>query len=304
MKARIFISCGQRDDNEVEIANQLEMKLKKLDFEPYLAIEQHSLSGFTENILPQLEKSEYYLMIDFKRERIKDNEFRGSLFTHQELAIATFLKKEHILVFQEIGVRERDGIMKFIQCNPISFSERNTLIELILENIRDENWHPNWRNELEMVRANNELPFISETFFGPTTWYHIKVNNNHDKKIASNCVAYLLLIRNLDSNVETIPELVEFKWKGVITQSVTIPPGQFRYLDAFSIIHDSQNIVYLSFNRLLTDTNVFLPSYTLCGPSNYQLEFVIYSTEFQPIRKQFNLRIGTTTEDIKFDANE
>jgi hypothetical protein len=73
------------------------------------------LNGFTENILPMLEKSEYYLFIDFRREEIGSQRFRGSLFSHQELGIATYLKKEHILIFQEKGVLDRDGIKGFIQ---------------------------------------------------------------------------------------------------------------------------------------------------------------------------------------------
>jgi hypothetical protein len=49
----------------------------------------------------QLETSDYFLFIDFKRERIRcPNIFRGSLFTNQELAIASFLGLESI-VFQE-----------------------------------------------------------------------------------------------------------------------------------------------------------------------------------------------------------
>jgi hypothetical protein len=61
-----------------------------------------------------LEKSEYYLFIDFRREELGSQRFRGSLFSHQELGIATYLKKEHILIFQERGVLERDGIKGYV----------------------------------------------------------------------------------------------------------------------------------------------------------------------------------------------
>ncbi len=71
--------------------------LEECGFEVYVAPDQHSLEGFTQNILSNLEKSEYYLFIDFIREEIENKEeksktsrnFRGSLFTHQELGIAT-----------------------------------------------------------------------------------------------------------------------------------------------------------------------------------------------------------------------
>jgi hypothetical protein len=307
-RARIFISCGQRGNvneptSEAGIARKIESKLTELDFEPYLSIEQHSLTGFTDNILPRLEKSEYYLMIDFRREKINEGEFRGSLFSHQELAVATYLKKEHSLIFQEKGVSERDGIKGFIQCNPISFEDRNTLVGLVIEKILAEGWHTNWRNELEIIREDAESEFIPNTPFGPSTWYHIRVKNNHDKKIANNCVVYLLLIRDLDRHSERIPQLIEFKWKGVTTQSVSIPPGQFRYLDAFYVKQDSQNLIHLSFNNFLADTTTFSPSYTIIGPGTFQLKFVIYSAEFQAVNKRFNLRIGTSVDDLVFYGN-
>ena len=62
-------------------------------------------------VLRRLELSEYFLMIDFKRERLKGKpSHRGSLFTHQELAIATFLEIEQ-LRFSEKGI-EWNGISK------------------------------------------------------------------------------------------------------------------------------------------------------------------------------------------------
>jgi len=71
-----------------------------------------------------LAASEYFVFVDFKRERLNDTiECRGSLFSHQELAIASFLDLE-VLAFQEAGVKQSDGIMGFLQANAISFTDR------------------------------------------------------------------------------------------------------------------------------------------------------------------------------------
>src|SRR6266496_784782 len=102
VKARVFMSCGQRDKEEKRIAALMEEKLVSLGFEPYVAIHKQSTGSLMKNILKALKDCEYYLFIDFKREQIipeanKDKSmptnYRGSLFSNQELAIAAYLEK-------------------------------------------------------------------------------------------------------------------------------------------------------------------------------------------------------------------
>ena len=44
-----------------------------------MAVEQHSLTGFTENILSALEKCDTYLFIDFRREHLRDDENENTI---------------------------------------------------------------------------------------------------------------------------------------------------------------------------------------------------------------------------------
>lgn len=154
-KARVFISCGQqKDTEEVEIAQMISRELARLGFEPYVAVEEQTFKGVTDNIFRHLSQSEYVIFIDFKRDLITggryNGQYRGGLFSHQELAIASFLKIE-ILAFQEIGVIKYDGILGFIQSNPIFFTNRRTLVKLVIsevkQRIRHGSWNPHWRNE-------------------------------------------------------------------------------------------------------------------------------------------------------------
>jgi hypothetical protein len=94
-KSRIFVSCGQRDEKEKLIAYQLERELIELGYEPYVAIHEQSTRSIIQNILPYLRDSEYFLFVDFRRERIMagSEEYRGSHFTNQQLAIAIYLEK-------------------------------------------------------------------------------------------------------------------------------------------------------------------------------------------------------------------
>ena len=88
------------------------------------------------NIFKRLDQSEYFLFVDFKRERFdRTDSHRGSLFSHQKLAIASFLDIA-VLAFQEQGVKQNDGILGFIQANAIPFSERNKLPDLVADHVQ------------------------------------------------------------------------------------------------------------------------------------------------------------------------
>jgi len=92
LKARVFISCGQaKNTDELEIATEIKNELKKMGYDPYVALDNQSPEGINEIIFKKLANSEYFLFIDFKRERLykkisKDFEdtkkHRGSLFSN------------------------------------------------------------------------------------------------------------------------------------------------------------------------------------------------------------------------------
>ena len=311
LRARIFISCGQqKGTDEVEIAHKIVEKLEKMDFEPYIAVEEQTLRGVKENLFLRLNESEYFIFVDFKRERLfglKNGSFedsgnhRGSLFSHQELAIATFLDIE-ALSFREKDVKEDDGILKFIQANCIEFTDRHLLPDVIAEKVREQKWNPNWRNELLLER--DDQAFQDVRYVGgkdrPARFYHINVRNLHQHKIARDCVAYLEGVKNVSTSEVKTFELVEFKWKGVTTPRVAIPPNSPRPLDAFYIYHDSPNIVRLGINQFVVDFTGYYDLYTLVGPGTFELTYVVFSENLSPARATFNLHIGNHIDIIKF----
>ena len=318
-RARVFISCGQQKGTyEVEIANKIAEKLKdeKEGFgfdHPYVAGEQQSLGDVRGNIFRRLSESEYFIFIDFKRERLfklKKGSFedtgkhRGSLFSHQELAIASFLSIEETLLFREKGVKEDDGILKFIQAYCIEFPDRHSLPDLVIEKVKERKWNPNWRNEIIIERDDKDfedkVPATGIYREGVACFYHIKVKNLHRQKIARDCVAYLEKIKDLLTGKERTFELVEFKWKGVKTREAAIPPEKSRYFDAFHVYYDSPNIVHLGINRFLIDFSGYEPPYTLEGPGTFGLTYVVFSENFSPVRATFQLIIGNQLNDIKF----
>ncbi|MCW4046114.1 MAG: hypothetical protein NWE99_00920 [Candidatus Bathyarchaeota archaeon] len=320
--ARVFISCGQRKtsdyleiithDNvsltppELAVAKKIFDKLKKMGYEPYLALEQQTLQGVKEGIFEKLKNTEYFLFIDFKREGLyKDGtidfnsgEARGSLFTNQELAIATFQDLE-ILAFQEEGVKKEDGILKFIQANCKTFSDRKKLPTLVISQVRKK-WNPNWRNELFIEPTVSFVDNVFNPNEGIGKYFHIKVTNKHKDRVARNCVAYVERVENLATGDHRVLELVELKWKGVITTGVSIPPKSQRHVDAFHVNYNQPSTAMLGLNTHITDFSGYGTEYQVSGTGDHQIDYVVFSDNFAPARARFKLHIGTNVTDVTF----
>jgi len=309
--SRVFISCGQqRGTDEVEIAHIIAERLQKMKFDPYIAVEQQSLEGLKENVFRRLRDSEYFIFIDFKREKldVSSNEVihRGSLFSHQELAIAAFLNIEDLLAFQEEGVKKDDGILKFIQANCIPFApaDRRLLPDVIVRKVIERGWKSNWRNELILVRDDRDH---EDAFHVPSKkmsrFYHIKVQNLHKERTAYHCVAYLESVEYPTGERKTF-NTVELKWKGVIHPYATIPPSSFpspfRYLDGFFVFHDSPNIAYPGINPFIIDFSAYRDRFKLEGPGDFRLTYVVFSENFAPAKATFKLQLRNKLDDIKF----
>jgi hypothetical protein len=296
--ARVFISCGQaRGSDEEQIATAVDGRLRKLGFDPYVAVAQQSLRGVTENIFEQLEKSEYFIFVDFKREKldVMPVSYRGSLFTHQELAIASFLGLE-VLAFQEHGVKTDDGIMRFIQANAISFQDRNTLAKLIADKVTERKWKPDWRNELVLERNSTE--YSDAPFNDPNRlrrYFHINVRNLHSTKVATNCYAYLEKAVRMEPRAEIEIKTIEFKWEGTRLPSVAIAAGTARAFDAVYVFHDSPTV--LQFNAL-ADSSGFFPN--IHGEGEYELSYMVLSETFPVALATFRLGLRRSMQETTF----
>jgi hypothetical protein len=315
VRARIFISCGQQKNTvEEKIADEIKAKLDSMGFECYVAVTEQTLRGVKENILRRLSESEYLVFVDFIRERLfieeKGNfadtgEHRGSLFSNQELAIATYLDIDCI-AFQEQGVRELDGILRFIQANCTTFTDRNSLPNQIADKVKEKisrgEWNPHWRNELVLKRSNpTEYELVNDGGENPdpTRFFHIEVQNLHLNRIAHDCVGYIEKIENLSTNEITIPDLVELKWKGTITLRIAIPPQKSRHLDGFYVRHVMPKTVHLGINISVVDYTGYLNLYTLWSANDCNLTYVVFSNNFPPARRTFRLHMGNKLDDIE-----
>jgi len=295
-RARVFISCGQnRDTSEVAIVHQIYARLEKLGFDPYVAVQEQTLRGLKENIFRQLGYSEYFIFVDFKREKLEDQDavYRGSLFSHQELALASYLDIP-LLALQETGIKKNDGILGFLQANMISFTEsdRHLLPSVIADKVIERGWDPNWKNELVLERDPKQFtdPFVTNA--GKRgRFFHIKVRNRHRDRIATNCYVYLEKATKLDPSTEIPLQTVELKWRGYMLPNAHILPQTTRDFDAFFIFHDAPEMLQF---QSFTDASDFIPQ--IGGAGRYELRYVVVSDNFLPVRGVFTVDLSSSLE--------
>jgi hypothetical protein len=295
LRAKVFISCGQRkESDEVAMAQQIAERLEKKEFEPYIAVQQQSLRGLKENIFQELSLSEYFLFVDFKREKITDSIHRGSLFCHQELAIASFLDIP-VLGFQEQGVRPDDGILRFLQANCTPFTDRHTLANVIADKIELAGWNPHWKNQLKMERYPDQFSDIWRVP-GPrqARFFYVTVMNLNPYRHARNCFAFLESVYDLWAEKTTPVQLIEFKWSGYILPNATILPSSQRAFDSFFVFHDNPETPYFS---LFSDSEYFIPR--IKGPGDYLLTYMVISDNFSTVRETFRMHLDNKLENIQ-----
>jgi hypothetical protein len=296
-ETKVFISCGQRPA-EMRVVKEVERRLIEKGFATYIGVEQRSLKTLRENIFHELSSSEYFLFIDFKREPVMETAqdgtvrlfHRGSLFSHQELALASFLHLEAV-GFQQVGVR-REGILDVMQLNCFQFQDAGELPDLVMEAIEALGWDAHWKALLHLERSepkpggsNDDPPYI----------FHIEVRNLHQRKPAINCTAYLHDVRRVGSDEPYPFQKFELKWAGTTVPYVTIMPGESRSFDAFYI--DPKEPTRLRWEGFsFADTDKVCPDIRAAG--EYILSYVVASFNFPVMQAKFRLELKNTLEEV------
>ena len=292
-RARVFISCGQQEGEERAIAGKIANVLHYLGFEPYVATQEQTLKGLRDNIFWHLEYSEYFLFIDFKREQLANSDdFRGSLFSHQELGIASFLDLDAI-IFQESGVKETDGLMRYLQTNAEVFEDRDDLPMAVKQKIQKAAWRSGWRNELSLemcdppyTEARDVQNYVMSRFF------HLRVRNLHDRKPALNCVATVESIVRGPTVQKDDLRRVELRWAGSSVPQALIPSGGARELDLGFV--PLQDCSVFMFNSFTTGTQYLPP---LRGAGEHIVTYLIASATFPPSKFTARIRLGDLFKD-------
>lgn len=312
-KAKVFISCGQqdrRDDSErpseLETATKISATLAKLGFEPYMALLQQNLKDIKGKIFAELKDSDYFIFVDFRRETISGRDCcRGSLFSHQELALASMLELEAI-VLQEEGVEPQAGIMKYVQANPIRFCDRPLLCDTVAAEVQKRRWNPAARKCLRLGRPNpaqREATYregrdaMGNGFSMSATFFHVYVKNLHDRRQAYNCYAYPREVASLSDQRGVPLETFESKWAAYMLPNALIGPMQTRRFDAFHVYNGQPK--QIRFETPFCDWAGVYPA--ISGPGEFLLTYEVISENFAPTQQTFRLKIGQSLDEIEFE---
>ena len=248
LRPRVFVSCGQADGPEFTTAKELATILEEHGFGPYVARKQASLTGVKEAIFPQLAEAENLLFVDFPRDKLPTGDSRGSLFSHQELALAAYLNLPYI------GFRHRtvrlEGLSAFLLANAAIFESETELPALLRQELASrEDWHSGWRKQLRLFRADaNEGDNMLLNGAG-VRFFHLTLENLHRDRMAVGCGAYVERIADALTG-EAVPfRPAELKWAGTMLPLVAVPAGSRRDLDAcFILFDDPASIRFASFS--------------------------------------------------------
>lgn len=285
-KARVFISCGLRTGKEKRIGNAVEKFFKQKGFETYLAEKVHSPEGLTENIFRFMRSSEYFVFIDFKRNLINSDTYRGSLFVNQELAIATFLQIPG-LGFTEKGVK-REGILDYQIWNAFDFEDGKEILSRIES--ETDSWDPNSINELsiefEPGNITKNVKILNNEAKPITDWYHLTIINNNKYKHALSCVAYVTKIHNLEINKDITFPTIELIWSGIRDYRANIIAEGKRELGAFFVMQKENDIRFNHLDPTTTEKRFWMPN---LGKGNYIIEYTIISANFETVSRSFRI---------------
>jgi hypothetical protein len=293
--ARVFISCGQGKGEE-STAGKIRDLVRDKGFAPYLAIEVHSPQAITQGIYQKLTTADYFLFVDFAREQVgESDERRGSLFSNQELGIASYLEIETLPFLQE-GV-SLEGILRYIQGNPIRFKSVTDLLEKIKHEISIAGWQPLSRKELTIEREPGEVnaawipqtdPSSGKQFALPVHYYHLALHNRHWRLLATNCIVHILGVKNMETGRVTSP-------------SVAVPPHSKRQFDGVLVPDGNPTMAIVGIlNPGNIDSGSIIEQHKIQGPGDFELDLVAYSREFRPAKATASLHLGTGLDDVKF----
>jgi hypothetical protein len=283
-QAKVFLSCGLKDDKERERAKKIEAKVLA-KFECFLAWRHTSLEPLPRRIIQELESSEYILFIDSKREQLVDLSpkrpggdavYRGPLFCHQEVALAAYLGLEYACV-REKGVEQHAGMLGQMLDNAKEFRTEEELMKAV-DKILD-HWTNSWKNQLtiDCEEGTPKLVLLGQQAI-PSAFFRLQVHNHHRMRPALGCRAFVERVYDVKGKKVMLHKFVELKWSGYIFPDTVIVPARSRLLDGLRIMQDRPGWAqFVTF----TDSGEFSVE---LDHGAYDITYLVFSDNFLPAR--------------------
>lgn len=277
MSAKVFISCGQVCPEEKQVAQSLAMWLTSQGYHPYVAIQIQSFLDLNSGIIGELKTSDYYIFVNFRRDKISEEFFRGSLFTNQELAIAYALDFEHMLLLTQKGIKP-EGMFKYMVSNIPEFTDSSEVIGLLQNALAVANWQPDYTRHLGIAFHQftlNPILYRDHTGERNIRALQVSIRNSRRDLGAIGTILRLFNITDPNGNVIGSPDRSQLKASGHPGYSQTIWPnseGTFGLL-AIDLCH--QTNVYL-----LSELDVQPREPIITRTGRWLLDYEVFSQGF------------------------
>jgi len=301
MPARIFVSCGQRPGPENDFCSALRAWLTAQGFSVYVAIEIQSILDLNHDIIAGLKTSDYYLFINFAREKVRGSLFnnwrRGSVYTNQELAIALAEGIDHCLFINQRGVR-KEGIHHYLVSNVPEFDGPGDLLPIVQHAIAIAGWSPTFSRHLSLARLRWGNPVIYGDHTGQRAvrTLHGDIRNSKKTQAAHGVVARMTKFGPPGALVAS-PDLATLKASGFIGYEHVIFPESENPFDLLSLeIDAAATITGRVFLNSSMDVHPRQPIVSL--PGLYHFQFDILGQHFPKFSfaTELNVVLGSSNQ--------
>jgi hypothetical protein len=301
MPAKVFISCGQKDDKETKVAQDVRAWFKSEGYDVFAASDVGSMLDLNGRVIAELRSSDYFLFINFAREEVsgETGKFRrGSLYTNQELAAAIsldFTDSMRILINQKSA--EPEGIFHSMVRNAAEFDTFDEVLRIVQGRVKLDRWSVAFSRHLSVEKERRGFkPVRYIDRFGERLLYiaHIDVRNARPDVAAYDCAMRLMKIYSERSGDIPSPDRERLKVTGrsnAYHQSIW--PNSYGTFDLYGIDVDDYPKTYL-----LSESDV--PRWPILSTrEKHLLTYEIFASGFPKVTKEIELDL--TKEKPYFD---
>ena len=282
MPSKVFISCGQTP-KEKDVANDVASWLRSQGFNPYVAIEVQSILDINGGIIDELKSSDYYLFMNFRRERVLGHNgefFRGSIYANQELSIAFTLGFDKMIFLNQTGTR-REGMFAYIGSNTPEFDSYDEVLPVVKSAVQKARWDPDYSRNLVVANPHWSPPnvlYADHTGQRLIKALYIEIHNKRSDRGAIDTVIRLAHIIYPNRHRVLSPDRSHLKCSGSanLYSQIIWPQSQVSY-DILALDMNNQSQVFLSSAMDVTPRRPMIAQ-----TGNYVLEYEVFSQGFPP----------------------
>lgn len=234
MKSKVFLSCGQRNEEERRVASDVGALLKGRGFDVYIAINVQTILEINGGIIAELKNSDCYLFVNFRRDPVAGGH-RGSLFSNQEFAIAYAMGFEKILVVNQNGIA-REGMLGYIANNTEEFEELGDCCAAVERALNRAGWGSDYSRRLEagpLRFSPNDQPIRIPRILG--RFLYLDIQNHRPDIAALETTARLSAFGRLGHDMLPCPIRSPLKATGRSGFSHTIFPNSHEAFDILCV---------------------------------------------------------------------